>query len=160
MPLTMPRRHAFVVDWLLIMVGAGFVALGGWHVAEDISHPGAATVVTLTRNGTSYVTETRTVKRVVRGKVHTLPGHQVVVRVPLIVVHTDHHVIKVPAHDVPIKSASAAIAMPNVPVTVYVTVPAEPVTVTSTVVSTVVSTDIVPTTITVTVPLEGGGPDT
>jgi hypothetical protein len=153
------RRGPLVFDWFLILGGIVFVAVGGWQLGQDVAQfGGRSDAVTITRHGTSYVTRVHTVKRVVRGHVHTLPGAQVVVHVPLIVVHTDHHVIKVPAHDVPLKSAEAAVALPNMPVTVYVTIPGpapEPVTVTST-----VTEQLPPVTVTVTLPLQEGDPPT
>lgn len=140
-----------------IIIGLG-LAMIFWHVPSLIpaSTQGA---VTMTKNGTEYVTTVRTVKRIVKGRIHTLPGHQVVVHVPLIIVRTHHRVIRVPAHDVPLRSAGAAVALPNIPITVYVTVPLDepPLVVTSTV--TVESTVTVPTTITVTLPLSEGTPD-
>ena len=70
---------------------------------------------------------------------------------------TDEHTVTVPAHNLPLKSASASVANPLV--TVYVPVPTTiyvPVPTTVTVVS--VSTLTVPTTITITVPVTVGDP--
>jgi hypothetical protein len=153
-----PRFPKFLIA--LLPIG---MLIAGWGLADHLSQLGAAQQsarATITRHGTEYVTRVHTVKRVVRGHVHTLPGSQVVVHVPLIVVHTDHHVIKVPAHDVPLKSAEAAVALPNMPVTVWVTIPGpapEPVTVTSTV---TVTEQLPPVTVTVTLPLQEGDPPT
>lgn len=168
MPVTLPQRRGLLVDRLLIWVGVGFIAIGGWNLAKDVANLGSQTgaVTTITQHGTTLVTtDVRTIKRVVHGRVIHLPGDQVVVRVPMIVVHTDHHTIKVPAHTLPLRSASATVALTNVPVTVYVTMPGptpDPVTVTVTSTATSTTTELVPTTetITVTLPLEEGGPDT
>lgn len=133
------------------------LALLLWGAPAWVPASGSNGAVTLTRHGTEIVTTTRTVERKVRGRiVHR--SEKVFVRVPLIVVHTDDHTIRVPAHLLPISGAQATIARPmvtvlvHVPTTIYV-----PTTVTSVV--TVTDTELVPTTITVTVPLEPGGPE-
>lgn len=98
----------------------------------------------------SVSTQVKTVKRVVRGRV-IRREHKVYVWVPVVIVRTDHHVIRVPAHKLPLRSASATVANPlvtvsvAVPTTVYL--PSPPVTVTTTV------TDLATTTITVSVPI-------
>lgn len=155
-----PRIPRFPIwsAWILIPVG---MLLVGWGL-NDHSPLSSGTLrrgaMTVTERGTRQVTTTETVKRVVHGKVIHLPGEQTVLRIPVIIVKTEHHKVVVPAHNVPILSAAAVIAHPRVPVTVYVQVPttvyADPVTTTATV--TVTSTEIVPTTVTVTLPPETG----
>jgi len=137
------------------IVGIGLVCIGlsliGWKAATLTSHLGKASagVVTYTSNGTVYSTrvETRTVRRVVKGKV-VYRDDQVYVRVPVVVVHTHHRIIKVPQHLLPLRSAAATVADPQVTVTVEVPGPSpEPVTVTSTVTTTETSISVETTTI-------------
>lgn len=157
MPLTL-RQHRVAdwVDWLVMMIGLGFVAVGGAQLADTVSHlpdEQAAETVTLYRSG-SVLTTTRTVERVVQGRIIRLPSDQVVVRVPLIVVRTDDHFIRVPAHNVPLRSAAATVATPGLLATITVHVP---VTSYETVTSTVTTTlppITVPTTITTTLPFD------
>lgn len=108
------------------------------------------------------VTKTRTIKKLVHGHVVRV-DHKVYVQVPTIIIHTDHRVIKVPAHKLPLRSAAATVAQPLV--TVYVPVQGDtvyvPTTVTETVTSTV--TDILTTTVSVPLdptlyPTTGGTP--
>lgn len=133
--------------WMVALVPIGML-LVGWGLSERVSplsaqHNGVETV---TRHGTRVVTTTRTVTRSVHGHV-IRQNHKVYVQVPLIVVRTDDHIIRVPAHKLPLRSAAATVADPLV--TVHVVVPT---TVTAT--ETVTTTDVVPTTITVTVPIQ------
>jgi hypothetical protein len=144
-----PRLMLILMPIGMLLVGAGFARLAA-------PSPG---MVTVTKHGTEYVTTIRTVKRVVHGRVVTLQGGERVVHVPLLIVHTDHKTIRVPAHNLPIHHKggdlqAAIVATPLVPVTVTVFIPAEPVTLTSFVTATETQTvtDVVPTTITVTLP--------
>lgn len=118
--------------------------------------PDGGTVATVVLPGHERtITEVRTVKRIVRGRV-VHEQHKVYVLVPMIRVRTQTHWITVPAHRLRLKNANAAVAVAAEPVTVYITVPidAAPIVVTSTVTET--TTQIVPTTITL--PLTGGDP--
>lgn len=145
----MPRLLNWPRSVNAMIVGLGLALIlitsgPGWIPEGDTG------AVTIRKTGT--VTTTRTVERRVHGRI-VRREEKVYVRVPLIVVHTDGHTIRVPAHLLPISGAAATIAHPMVtvrvavPTTVYV-----PTTVTTT--ETVTSTEIVPTTFTVTVPLE------
>jgi hypothetical protein len=141
---------------------AGGMLLGGWQLATAAA-PVAASE-TVTSHGTLYRTQVRTVKRVTKGRVITLPGGTQVVHVPVIIIHTDHKTIRVPAHNLPFRRVdqggdvqAATVAEPLVPVTVTVYIPSTPVT--SVVTTTETVTTWIPTTITITVPLDSGGPD-
>src|ERR1044072_6872481 len=73
-------------------------------------------------------------------------------RVPVVVVHTDHHTIRVPQPLLPLRSAAATVADPRVTVTVEIPGPsAGPVHVTSTVTST--ETELSVTTTTISLPM-------
>jgi hypothetical protein len=145
-----------------MFVIAGGMLLGGWQLATAAAPiPASKTII---RHGTEYRTRVRTVKRVTRGRVITLPGGTRVVHVPLIIIHTDHKTIRVPAHNLPFRRVAqggdlqaATVAEPLVPVTVTVYVPSDPVTVTSVVTTTETVTTWIPTTITVPPP-ETSGP--
>ena len=156
---------------LVRIVGIGLVCIGvsllGWKGATLASGFGSTTAgfVTFTKNGTVYRTDVATVTQKVQGRVITLPGGTKVVHVPLVIVHTDHKVIRVPAHNLPIRTVerglvAATVAQPLVPVTVTVYVPSAPEVVTSVVTSVSTVTTWIPTTITVTLPLNTTGPDT
>ena len=160
----MPLTSHLKPPWIPIPVGFVIGVLGLFLVGLRLATlaaptPNTIAVDTVTHHGTTYLTRTETVSRVVKGKVIRLPGDKVVLRVPTIIVHTDNHRILVPAHTVKLPSAQAAVAQPNLPVTVTVYMPttvyAAPVTVTSTVTSTVV---VPPVTTTVTIPLQEVGP--
>lgn len=142
------------INILLIAIGA--LALG-FRAADNIA-PTASPATIVMPGSTKTEVSVRTVKRIVKGRV-VYRDQKVYVRVPLVVVHTDHHTIKVPAHLLPIRSAAAIVASPLV--TVYIPVASTVfVPTTETVFSTVTTTEtvIVPTTITL--PLtESGGPD-
>jgi hypothetical protein len=144
-------RLPLLVNAVLIALGA--LTLGAKASIQIAPLPPAETVFAPGSTDTLY--SVKTVKRVVRGRIlHR--NQKVYILVPLVVVHTDHHTIRVPAHRLPLHDASATIVNPLV--TVYVGVPTTvfvPTTVTTT--ETFVSTLTVPTTITI--PLtEGGGP--
>lgn len=133
------------INWTLVGVGA--LLIGG-RLSIAAAGPHAETV--LIPGSDRTITQTTVVKRVVHGHV-VHERHKVYVIVPMIRVRTDHRVITIPAHKLPVRGATAAIALAKKPVTVYVTVPvdAAPIVVTSTVTSTVTETQIIPTTITV-----------
>lgn len=137
----MPRlRLPFILNAFFIASGAllvGFKAVS-WT-------PTPLAPETVVQNGTRTIVSTRTVKRVVHGKV-VRRDEKVYIRVPLIVVHTDHHTIKIPAHNLPLRSAAATIVNPLV--TVYVPV-ASTVYVPTTVTQTV---ELPPSTVTTTIP--------
>jgi hypothetical protein len=85
--------------------------------------------------------------------------------VPELVVRTDHKVVRVPAHNLKIRQTgtsssgiTAAVALPNVPITVTVYVPAEPVTVTHVETVTVHDETTITVPTTVTLPLETSEP--
>lgn len=132
------------------------VSASGWTLAQSIG-------------SSPYATVTDTIKTrlpgVTKGHVVTLPGGRKVVHVPVIIIHTDHKVIRVPAQNLPFKKTgattrglTAAVAQPFVPVTLTVYVPTTVyVPVPTTVVTTTTVTDIVPTTVTVSVPLDDVG---
>lgn len=171
MPITIPPPripHLPRIFILLFPIGLFVMGLG---VSDHVADTGRLGVATVTRHGTEYRTETRTVRRVVKGDVITLQGGTRVVHVPLIVVHADHKTIRVPAHNLPIHHKggdlqAAIVATPTMPVTVTVYVPTTVYPEAATVTSTVTTTDTtwVPTTVTttITLPLEptGGLPTT
>jgi len=141
-------RLPFPVNATIIAAGALLV---GKSAASDVAVP-ATSVVVQGRTVTDTQVRVKTVKRVVHGKV-IVRNERVYVRVPVVVVHTDHHTIRVPQHLLPLRSAAATVADPRVTVTVEIPGPSSaPVTVTSVVTSTVTET-LPGTTITVTVPL-------
>lgn len=150
----MRRPPVWIAAVLVLLIVAS-----GWTVAQQIGSSPYATVTATIKTRLPGETQTRTIRRVTRGRIITLPSGTKVVHVPLIIIHTDHKIIRVPAHNLPFKrkgpatgGLTAAVAQPVVPVTVTVYVPAEPVTIFQTVTETTTVTDIVPTT--VTVPLE------
>jgi hypothetical protein len=169
------RQYRLAVAMVWIIIGASLV---GWDQGSKLgSAPAAA--LTLTRAGSTTtipVTHTRTVKRIVKGKVRTLEGGTRVVDVPRVVVlvrschrtrqHQCARHVVVPAHRIRLRAGTVhqlvATAAPLVPVTVtvfvpttvYQTVTSPPETFTAT--ETTTETTIVPTTITVTVPLSPG----
>lgn len=149
------RRGPRLLDYFLIGVGAFIImwghAVGGWSPL----HARGVDVVTVTSHGVSVTTRVRTVRRVVHGRVVHVED-KVYVLVPVIVVHTDHHTIRVPAHRLPIRSAAATVADPLV--TVRVQVPTT-VFVPTTVTTTVTQTDqLPPVTTTITLPLATSSP--
>lgn len=118
----------------ILLVAIGALAVGAKAAVNVAPTPDARTIVEAGKTRTVSSVRVHVVKRVIRGKViHR--DEKVYVRVPIIVVHTDHHVIRVPAHILPLRSAEATIANPLV--TVYIPVP---------------TTVFVPTTITETLP--------
>lgn len=138
----------------VLLVGATLMAGVGWLTGREVGgSPYAA--ATLTRQHTDY----RTVTRRVRGRVVTLPGEGAVLIVPRIIMRTRTRIVTLPAHEVPLTSisATAALAQPDRPVTVYVRVPV-PTTITTTTTETVtdVHTTTETATITVTLPIEPG----
>jgi len=142
------------------------VAATGWTVAQSIGNSPYATVTDTVKTRLPGETRIRTIKRVTRGRVVTLPGGVRVVHVPLLIVHVDHKVIRIPPHNLPFHRAgptthgvTAAVAQPLVPVTVTAYVPTTVFVPTT---STVTTTDTtwVPTTVTTTLPLDTSGPDT
>lgn len=144
--------------WLGVTLVAA-IAASGWSLGQVAGEPPVSSS-TLTTRLTD--TDVRTVKRVTRGKVITLPGGTKVVKVPVLIVRTDHHTIRVPAHLVPLKRvykgggvASSTVATPTVPVTVTVYLPAEPVTVTSV----TTTTEVILSTITLPQLTDGGTPE-
>lgn len=144
----MRPRFPFPLNAAIIACGALLV---GKSAATSVVAPATTTVV---QHGTDteYLTHTRTVRRVVRGKIVTVQ-EQSFVLVPVVIVHADHHKIRVPKHLLPLRSAAATIANPKVTVTVAIPGPsAAPVTVTTTVTS--VSTETLPpVTVTTTISL-------
>jgi hypothetical protein len=138
------RPHLpFPVNATIIAAGALLV---GKSAAADVVAPATQTVVE-GHTVTDYQTRVKTVKRVVHGKV-VVKNERIYVRVPVVVVHTDHHTIRVPQHLLPLRSAAATVADPRVTVTVEVPGSSpEPVTVTSTVTSTDTEISVVTTTI-------------
>jgi len=143
----MPRpRLPLAFNAALIAIGA--LAIGGKAAIAVAPTPAVSTIV---EPGSTWTqTSVRTVKRVVHGRViHR--DHKVYVLVPLVVVHTDHRTIRVPAHKLPLRSAAATVANPLV--TVYIPV-ASTVYVPTTVTETTTETDLVVTTVTVTLPLD------
>jgi len=143
----MPRpRLPLAVNAILIAIG--MLAVGGRTAIAIAPTPPASTIV---EPGSTWTqTSVRTVKRVVHGHV-IHENHKVYVYVPVVIVHTDHRTIRVPAHKLPLRSASATVANPLV--TVYVPV-ASTMYVPTTVTETTTETDLVSTTITVTLPLD------
>jgi hypothetical protein len=148
--------RAAVIGLVCAALAGGGYALAGINIGST-----TAGIETLTKNGTLY----RTVTKITKGKVITLPGGTKVVHVPAVVIHARGQIIHVPAHNLKIHRVSrigdlvsALVAEPMVPVTVTVEVPTTvlvPTTVTETT-PPVTVTD----TITVTVPLtETSGPD-
>lgn len=136
-----------------VWLGALLVALltaAGWSAAQQVGQSPyqAADTQTIRVPRVSTITtrhvrvRTRLVRRVTRGRVITLPGGQRVVHVPLLIVHTRNRVIRVPAHNLPIRSVSPARAVALI---------TRPITVTVTVQVPVTETVTVPTTQTVTV---------
>lgn len=150
----MKRPPTWLAAFLLIAL-----SVSGWSAGQRVgSPPYEAPTSTNTVTGTD--TATRTVRRVVRGRVVTLTGGTKVVRVPLLIVRTDDHVIRVPAHFVRLHRVTAAgglasstVGTPLVPVTVTVYVPSPPRTVTDVTTTTVVILS------TITLPLTGGTPE-
>ena len=144
-------RFPFLLNASFIAVGA-FVVVG--HATVSHIHPTPQTIVEA-HTVTDTAVSTRTVERKVKGRVVRIHD-KVYIHVPVIVVHTDHHVIKVPAHNLPIRSAQATVATPLV--TVHVPIPTTVyVPTVTTVTDTVTSTDTVTlpaVTITVTLPLD------
>ncbi len=142
----------------MVLFPVGMLLIG-WGLSDRISPLSAQTgAETVTRSGgVRLVTTTRRITRTVKGRVVHLPGQQVVLRIPYIVVRTDHHRIVVPAHTVGLPSPQAAVATPTLPVTVTVYVPttvtvdSPPVTVTVT----ATTTDSVISTTTISLPLDG-----
>lgn len=151
----MRRPPAWLAGLLLAALAAS-----GWSLGQVAGSPPVSSS-TLTHTDTSTSTSTRTVKRVTRGKVVTLPGGTQVVKVPVLIVRTDHHTIRVPAHLVPLTrvhtggGASSTVATPTVPVTVTVYLPAEPVTVTSV----TTTTEVILSTITLPALTDGSTPE-
>lgn len=150
-----PKIFTLLFPLGMILIGWGLTDYSPLKAENQLG----VETTTLTRQGTTSVS-TRIVTRKVHGRlVHV--HDKVYVHVPLVIVHVDHRIIKVPAHRLPLRSAAAVVANPLVTVTAYVpttvVVPGEQVTVTSTVTSTEVSVS----TITVTLPLNttGPGPD-
>jgi len=136
-------RLPFPINATIIAAGALLV---GKSAASDVVAP-ATSVVVQGRTVTDTRVRVKTVKRVVHGKV-VVKNERVYVRVPVVVVHTDHHTIRVPQHLLPLRSAAATVADPQVTVTVKIpSPPATPVTVTSTVTSTETEISVVTTTI-------------
>lgn len=142
--------------WLAVLLLAGFIPLG-WTAANAVPPSGSSAAAEYTSTVT-LPGGTTTIRRVTRGRVVTLPGGTRVVRVPLLIVRTDDHVIRVPAHFVKLRRvagagglASSTVGTPLVPVTVTVYLPGEPVTVTATTTTTEVIVS------TVTLPLTDGG---
>lgn len=146
---------------LPLAINIAFIAAGALAVgakAVDYTGPApleqAGSVTTITRTGV----ETRVVRRVLRGHVVTVHD-KVYVQVPVVVIRTDHHTIRIPAHKLRLRSASATVADPMVtvyipvPDTVYtpttvtttVEVPGVPSTITDTI-TTTVSVPLIPTT--------------
>jgi hypothetical protein len=130
--------------WLAAVLVAA-IAASGWSLGQ-VAGESPYSSSTATTRLTDTATSVRTIRRVTRGKVVTLPGGTQVVRVPVLIVHTDHHTIRVPAHLVPLKRvhgggglATSTVATPTIPVTVTVTVPSPPTTVTSVTTTTLVS---------------------
>lgn len=135
----------------ILFIAAGALVVGFRSVNQVIPTPTPQTIVQ--RGETRTILSTRTVKRVVHGEI-VYRNEKVYVRVPVVVVHTDHHTIRVEAHLLPIRSAGVATANPLV--TVYVPVPTTvfvPTTVTETLPPST-ETVTIPTTITVTLPLD------
>lgn len=133
--------------WMLALLPIGML-IAGSAIGDLAAHRGTAALVT--SYGTRTIVKTHTVERKVRGKV-VYAHDEVFVHVPLVLVHVDHRVIRVPAHRLPLGSASATVANPlvtvsvQVPTTIYL--PSDPVTVTST-----VTTQLPPITTTITLP--------
>jgi hypothetical protein len=169
----------FLTAWIVLAVVG---AAAGWQVAAAIGEnpPTVADTQTRTVRSTVVHPETRFVTVRVRGKVIRRVDHVLVVQVPRVVFHTrtrPSRRIVVPAHIVRIFRRPSTPTSPVVslvqgvaPLPVTITVP-ETITVpgpTETVVSTFVSTQLVPTTttetsvttLTVSVPLTttGGSP--
>ena len=141
--------------WLAVVLVL-LIAGSGWTLAARIGSDPYATVTDTIRTKLPGETRTRVIRRVTKGKVITLPGGRQVVHVPLIVIHTDHKVIRVPAHNLPIKRASprahaltASVPKPSSPVFVTVYVPVVSTT-TETVTVTSVALDTITQTVTVT----------
>ena len=124
-------RPRFPKPLNIILICLGSLAIGAR--AADTIPPTPTDTTTVVAPGRT-VTSTRTVRRVVKGKLVRVDD-KVFVTVPLVVVHVDHRTIRVPAHRLPLRSASAVVANPLV--TVYIPVS---------------STVFVPTTITETLP--------
>lgn len=113
------------------------IAAAGWSGAQVVGSSPYTSTDTVTTRALSVVTSTRTVRRVVRGHVVTLPGGTRVVHVPVLIVRTDHRTIRVPAQTLPVRGNGGGLtAAVDVPVTVTIRVPIVstvyvPVTVTS-----------------------------
>lgn len=147
--------------WIAALLLAGIFA-AGWTLVS-VTPPTSSTsdggeLVTLTLPGE---TMTRVIRKVTRGRVVTLPGGTKVVRVPVLVIRTDDHTIRVPAHFVKLRRlrragglASSTVGAPLVPVTVTVYLPGSPGP-TVTVTSVTTTTEVILST--VTLPLTTGG---
>jgi hypothetical protein len=129
----MPRER---VAALLAVVMCAGLAILGWQAAANLSNIGIkpAGVETITNHAVR--TETRTIHSFIHGRVVTLPGGTRVVHVPLLVIHTDTRVIRIPPHNIPLRNASVAepthTVTITIPVTVTQTVQLPPVTTTET----------------------------
>lgn len=150
--------------WLAAVLLTALIT-AGWslgQVAGSDPYATATSTDTLTHTSTDTDTTIRTVKRVTRGRVVTLPGGTEVLRVPTIIVRIKHHKVVVPAHLLPLtrRPGERPIARPAQPVTVtiYLTSPAPPaVTVTETSVTT--TTEVIISTITLPLTTTGGDPE-
>lgn len=145
--------------WTMALLPIGMLILGSGlqeHVTAYYDRPS----LVASPPETSWSTKVKTIQRVVKGKIIRRPGGQLVIRVPQITVRTDHHLVRIPAHFEKISSLQAAVALPDEPITVYVTLPAETMQLPP---STSISTETVqlpPTTITITLPpIISGGPE-
>lgn len=149
--------------WLGAILCAAAIASGaslGTAVGSDPNDPSTST---LTTTDSTTATTVRTIRRVTQGKVITLESGVKVVHVPLLIIRTDHHFVRVPAHNLRIRrgaspQAAVAVIPPQVPVTVtvYLPVTAEPVTITETQTVHDLTTVTVPTTSTL--PVETSAP--
>jgi hypothetical protein len=141
-------RHERVALVLAIVVSAGLAILG-WQAAANLSNLGIQPAAVATITSHMVRVETRTLHRVTNGRIITLPGGTRVVHVPLLVIHTESRVIRVPAHNIPLKNATLAAPLQPVVITIPVmtTVTLPPVTTTETATTTIVSTVTIPLTI-------------
>lgn len=155
-PRRPPRWLLAALCMLLLAAGASLAAT----ISTDPYASSSSTTLTRTLPGKSTV---RTIRRVTKGKVITLPSGRKVVHVPLLIIRTDDHYVRVPAHNLRIKrvsSTSSAVAVipPAMPVTVTIYLPGEtPPPVTLTVTSVETQTVTIPTTITL--PLGTSAPE-
>jgi len=132
----------------IAFIAVGALIIGG-RASIDAAGHNATTIVVAGRPRT--VVSTRTVRRVLEGRiVHR--EDRVYVLVPQIVVRTDDHVIRVPAHRLRLRSAAASVAIlpASTQVTVYIPVPPVTVTTTATETQTII---VPPTTVTTTISL-------